>query len=103
MTECGQMGKREIAGVRKQTYGRNRIKVQITIDPVIWSEFQASSKKMGLPASRVVEILVKAHIAGQNEAFQNVLKGVMKDFIDADRGMSLEEKLKCKSLIDEED
>jgi hypothetical protein len=97
------MGKKEIAGPRKLPVGERRINVHMTIDPVVWDGLKASSKKMGLPVSRVVEILAKAHIAGQSEAFQNVLKGVMKDFIEADRSLTLEEKLEMKGLVDEDD
>lgn len=87
----------------KGTYmpkGQHRIRVTVTIDPAVWKDFQALADSMGLSASRLAEISWKAQIAGKTQTITDVMKGIIKGFMDADEDLTVEQKMKMEDLID---
>lgn len=80
--------------------GYRRASHMISIDEDVWLALGDQARKMGLSTSRLIEIMAKAQIASQDQTVLDVLKGMMKDFANSDKTLSIQERMAMEDLID---
>lgn len=80
---------------------RIRRPVMLTIDPVVWQEFQEWAEKYGMSASRLVEISMKAQCRLDKAPLTEIMGGVMSDMIESSEELTAGEKRALKVKMEE--
>lgn len=84
-----------MAVVRRKIYS-------MSFDSAVMDEFKEFSKKVGLPVSRYLEILMKSSMS-MNQPVQSMIKDFMEVILDNDKSMTDLEKEKARALIRDDD
>jgi len=77
-----------------------RKRYNITIDSDVMDAIHRTAQKMGLSASRFIEICMKANTQ-MTGPVQDLLKGLFTEFVEADREMTVEQKKEALGMGEE--
>jgi hypothetical protein len=80
--------------------GQRRESHMITIDGEVWRKFKEYAHTMDISPSRLIEIMARGQVAAQEKGINEVIKGMMTGFLDADKSLSIEDKLKMQDLLE---
>jgi hypothetical protein len=80
------------------SYGKRNI----SIDNDVWLRSKTLIKEeMNLTMSKFIELQLRTLLRGRTGTFQDVVMGAAKDFIEADKSLTREERMKMDGLFDQ--